>query len=92
MPKGTQTREDLKVKVNIQSPIPSSPLYCEKVYGWMKLCIFSFSVLQLVSRHVIKDQENGFIKFGMEHGRLKWGGWEGLGLPTFSVSFLKFEL
>ena len=28
----------------------------------------------------------------MEHGCLKQGGWEGLGRPTFSVSFLKFKL
>ena len=51
-----------------------------------------FSVLQLVSGHVVEDQDNGFIKFGMEHGHLKRGGWSGLGCPTFSPSLLKFEL
>ena len=39
MPKSTQTREELKVKVNIQSPVPTSSLYCEKMEEWMKFYI-----------------------------------------------------
>ena len=45
MPKSTQTREDLKVKVNIKSPIPTASLYCEKIYKWIKLHLFSFFFL-----------------------------------------------
>ena len=33
VPKSTQTREDIKVKVNIQSPVPTSSLYCNKNVG-----------------------------------------------------------
>ena len=44
MPK-SNTNKDLKVKINIQSTIPTSSLYCEKMYGWMKLCIFTIRSL-----------------------------------------------
>ena len=50
--KSTQTMEDLKVKVNTQSPVPTSSLYCEKIYGWMKLYIFVRSSLCVfLARH-----------------------------------------
>ena len=60
MPKSTQTRKrGSKSEGKYTKPHASSPLSdCEKMYRWMKLCIFSVSVLQLVSR-VIEDQENG---------------------------------
>ena len=63
MPKSTQTRKrGSKSEGKYTKPHPSSPLSdCEKMYRWMKLCIFSVSVLQLVSRHVIEDQENGSL-------------------------------
>ena len=35
----------IKVMVSIQSPIPTSLLLCEKMLGWMKLCILTITFI-----------------------------------------------
>ena len=34
-----------RIKVNMQSPIPTFLLYCEKMYGWIRLCIFTITFI-----------------------------------------------
>ena len=43
VPKSAQTR--IKVMVNIQSLIPTSLFFCEKMWGWMRLCIFTITFI-----------------------------------------------
>ena len=35
----------IKVMVSIQSPVPTSLLLCEKMQGWMRLCIFTITFI-----------------------------------------------
>ena len=35
----------IKVMVSIQSPIPTSSLLCEKMQGWMRLCILTITFI-----------------------------------------------